>query len=158
MDSRLRGNDGTLDKIIHMNKSWPGAEVELEIPFHDTDPMAVAWHGHYLKYFEVARCALLRVFDYDYPQMQDSGYLWPVVEARLKYVKSAHYGQHIRVQARLTEYEHRLRIDYKIVDAETGARMTVGHTMQVAVDATSREMQFVSPPVLWEKIEQWRKT
>lgn len=35
------------------------AEVEMTVPFHDVDMMEVAWHGHYVKYFELARCALL---------------------------------------------------------------------------------------------------
>ena len=39
--------------------------VEIEIPFHDVDMMEVAWHGHYVKYFEIARCALLDQFDYN---------------------------------------------------------------------------------------------
>ena len=55
------------------------ASVDVEVPFHDVDAMQVAWHGHYVKYFELARCALLRRFDYDCPQMQTSGYLWPIV-------------------------------------------------------------------------------
>ena len=37
--------------------------VEIEIPFHDVDMMEVAWHGHYVKYFEIARCALLDQFE-----------------------------------------------------------------------------------------------
>lgn len=35
------------------------AEVEIQVPFFDVDSMDVVWHGHYIKYFEVARCALL---------------------------------------------------------------------------------------------------
>lgn len=141
----------------------PSAQIELDIPFHDIDPMEVAWHGHYLKYFEHARCALLRMIDYDYPQMRQSGYLWPVVECRIKYVKSARYGQRICVEAALTEYENRLRVDYQIFDvnesidgAKKDQRLTVGHTLQVAVEAVSGEMQFASPAALVEKIEQWR--
>ncbi len=65
------------------------ASVDVEVPFHDVDAMNVAWHGHYVKYFEIARCALLRRFDYDYPQMQASGYLWPIVDCHLKYIRPA---------------------------------------------------------------------
>ena len=36
------------------------ASVEIEIPFHDCDPMQVVWHGNYARYLEVARCELLR--------------------------------------------------------------------------------------------------
>ena len=33
--------------------------VNIDVPFFDVDMMDVVWHGHYIKYFEVARCALL---------------------------------------------------------------------------------------------------
>ena len=67
----------------------PKVEIDVEVPFYDVDAMGVAWHGHYIKYFERARCRLLQTFDYDYPRMQESGYLWPVVELRVKYVRPA---------------------------------------------------------------------
>ena len=35
------------------------AEIELQVPSFDVDMMEVVWHGHYVKYFEQARCALL---------------------------------------------------------------------------------------------------
>ena len=130
------------------------ATVELEVPFHDVDAMNVAWHGHYVKYFEIARCALLRRFDYDYPQMQASGYLWPIVECHLKYVRPAFYSQKLRVRATLVEYENRIKIAYEIRDSESGERLTKGHTVQVAVDAQTRELQFVSPPIVFRNIEK----
>ncbi|ODP32538.1 4-hydroxybenzoyl-CoA thioesterase [Pandoraea sp. ISTKB] len=132
---------------------WLVASADVEIPFHDVDAMEVAWHGHYVKYFEIARCALLRRLNYDYPQMQASGYLWPIVECHLKYVRPARYGQHVRVSASLIEYENRLRIAYEIHDIATHQRLTKGYTMQVAVDARTGEMQFVSPSVVSEKLE-----
>lgn len=133
------------------------AAIEVEVPFHDVDAMTVAWHGHYLKYFELARCALLRRFDYDYPQMQESGYLWPVVECHAKYVRPARYGQRLRVEATLIEYENRLKIAYLIRDAASGERLTKGYTIHVAIDAKTQELQFVSPPVVLEKLQRaWR--
>lgn len=130
------------------------AEALIEVPFHDVDVMDVAWHGHYVKYMELARCALLRQIDYDYPQMRDSGYAWPVVECYLKYVRPARYGQQLQVRAILREYENRLRFDYEIRDAESGERLTKGYTVQVAVDIESGELQFVSPDCLIKRVEQ----
>jgi acyl-CoA thioester hydrolase len=34
-------------------------DTEILVPFFDVDSMNVVWHGHYVKYLEVARCALL---------------------------------------------------------------------------------------------------
>ncbi|MGB2150435.1 MAG: acyl-CoA thioesterase, partial [Cobetia amphilecti] len=67
----------------------PTATVEMEVPFHDVDMMEVAWHGHYVRYLEIARCKLLDMLDYNYPQMRDSGYAWPVIDLRLRYAGPA---------------------------------------------------------------------
>lgn len=134
--------------------SLPTAQTELEIPFHDVDIMGVAWHGHYLRYFEIARCALLRGFDYDYPQMRESGYAWPVVECQVKYVRSLLYGQRVSIRAELVEYENRLKIVYEIRDIATNELLTRGHTVQVAIAVETQELQFVSPPVLFEKLKR----
>ncbi|BED91166.1 MULTISPECIES: acyl-CoA thioesterase [unclassified Pseudoalteromonas] len=127
-------------------------EVEIEIPFHDCDPMNVVWHGNYPRYLEVARCELLRLFDYDYPQMMESGYAWPIVDMQIKYVASAVFTQKIKVVAYLKEFENRLKIDYVITDALTNKRITKATTTQVAVEITSKEMQFASPAVIISKL------
>lgn len=121
---------------------FPENEIELTVPFHDIDVMEIVWHGHYVKYFEIARCALLESINYDYPQMKASGFGWPVVELWIRYPRPARYGQKLRILARITDYDPRLRIEYEIRDAATGERLTKGYTVQVAVDMSTREMQF----------------
>ena len=130
------------------------ASIQVEVPFHDVDAMNVAWHGHYVKYFEIARCALLRLFNYDYPEMKASGYLWPVVECHLKYVRPALYNQQLRVEATLLEYENRIKVGYEIFDVKSGERLTKGHTVQVAIDAMTHELQYVSPAIVFANLEQ----
>jgi acyl-CoA thioester hydrolase len=130
----------------------PKAETEIEIPFHDVDVLHVAWHGHYLKYFEQGRTALLRQIGYDYPQMQESGYAWPVTECQLKYVRPARYGQRVIVSAQLVEYENRMKIAYRLTDAASGEKLTQGYTVQVALKLPSMELQFVTPDVLRHKL------
>ncbi len=126
--------------------------IELQPAFHDLDPMDIVWHGNYAKYLEIARCALLARFNYDYPQMRDSGYAWPIVDMRLKYIRPVSYDQRICIRAEITEWENRLRIDYVITDAVTGQRLNKAHTIQVAVNMQTREMDYICPPVLWERL------
>lgn len=127
-------------------------EIELSPAFHDLDPMDVVWHGNYVKYLEIARNALMARFDYDYPQMKASGYAWPIVDLRLKYVRSLVYGQKVRIRARIVEWENRLKIDYQVRCADSGEVLTKAHSIQVAVDIATREMCWVCPPVLWQKL------
>lgn len=128
------------------------AELALSPAFHDCDPMNVVWHGNYFKYLELARCKLLQRFDYDYPQMLESGYLWPVVDARIKYIRPLRFAQPLVVAVQLTEWENRLKFEYQIRDGETEQVLTRAHTIQVAVEAASGEMLYVCPPVLWQKL------
>jgi len=127
-------------------------EVEVVPAFYDIDPMEIVWHGHYVKYLEVARTALLAKFDYDYPRMRASGYAWPIVDMRLKYVRPAALGQRLVVRAEILEWENRLRIGYLIRDAASGRKLTQASTIQVALDLATREMLYVCPPVLWERL------
>ncbi|WP_312481835.1 acyl-CoA thioesterase [Stutzerimonas nitrititolerans] len=130
------------------------AKVEVLVPFFDVDSMDVVWHGHYIKYFEVARCALLDRIGHNYQQMRDAGYAWPVIDVQLRYMRGARFNQRIIVRADLIEWENRLKINYLINDAETGERMTRGTSVQVAVEIASREMQLASPRVFVEAVER----
>ncbi len=128
------------------------AETVIEVPFHDIDMMEIVWHGYYVKYFEIVRSVLLDQIDYNYTQMRKSGYAWPIIDLHIRYPQPARLGQKLRVKAKVVEWENRLKIKYLIEDADTGQRLTKGHTVQVAVDVEANEMCLVSPPVLAEKL------
>jgi acyl-CoA thioester hydrolase len=128
------------------------ATIAITIPFHDVDSAGMVWHGHYAKYFEVARCELLESFNYGYDAMRVSGFMWPVIDMRVRYAQPIRFGQRIQVKATLREWENRLLIDYLVSDAASGRRLTKGSTSQVAVDMQTGEMCFVSPAVLFERL------
>lgn len=138
-----------------MRKKEPSrwsAEIELQVQFYDLDPMHIVWHGNYVKYLEVVRCALFDKIDYNYTQMRDSGYGWPVIDMQLRYIASAVFGQRLKLHAEIVEWENRLKIDYLITDAATGKRLTRASTTQVAIEIATGEMCFASPTVLLQKL------
>jgi len=128
------------------------AEVEMEIPFHDVDATNVVWHGHYVRYLEIARCVLLDKIDYNYPQMRESGYAWPVIDVRIRYAYPLYFQQTVRIKAEMVEWENRLKVKYLIEDTDTGQRLTKAYTVQVAVDMKSDEMLYASPDILYQKL------
>ena len=127
-------------------------ELELAPAFYDVDPLAVVWHGNYVKYFELCRSELLDKIGYGYQDMVRSGYSWPVVDIRVKFIRPAGLQQKIKVRAEIVEWENRLKVEYKVTDAATGAKLTTGYTIQVAVDMMSGELQFVCPKALWDAL------
>lgn len=135
------------------NKSILSAAIEFEVQFYDVDSMRVVWHGSYVKYLEMARCELLKTFNYNYLQMEESGYLWPIVDMRLKYVASAKLSQLIRVEAILVEYETRLKIEYVTTDVASGQVLNKAYTIQVAVDMQTQEMQYETPQIVLDNVK-----
>jgi acyl-CoA thioester hydrolase len=129
------------------------ARVAVKAQFCECDPMGVVWHGNYLRYFEQARVALMESINYSYRKMAESGYSWPIIDTRIKFIKPVVCDQTVVVRATLGEYEYRLRIDYEIRDSVSGARLTRGYTTQVAVDMKTGEMCFATPKALLEQLK-----
>ncbi|MBV4480195.1 acyl-CoA thioesterase [Pseudomonas khavaziana] len=130
------------------------SDTQILVPFFDIDTMHVVWHGHYVKYLEVARCALLDKLGHNYTAMLESGYAWPVIDMQLRYVRGAIFGQTLNVRASLVEWENRLKVNYLITDLASGERLTRASTVQVAVEIASREMQLASPKVFTDAVER----
>ncbi len=130
------------------------AEVLVKAQFYDLDPMQVVWHGNYVRFLEQARCALLDKIEYNYSEMLRSGYAWPVVDLRIKYVRPVRFGQEVRVTATMVEYENRIKIGYRVIDIASGEVLTKAHTIQVAVDVATNELCFESPSALTDKVRR----
>lgn len=135
-----------------INSPIAPVEVEIKVPFHDVDVMRIVWHGHYLKYFEIARTALMESINYSYAQMAESGYAWPIIDIHSRHGGSAIVGDVLRITATLREWEQRLRITYRIVNTRTGKRITRGSSTQVAVRMPGNEMCYRSPQILFERL------
>lgn len=130
------------------------ASVTCSAEFYDLDPMQVVWHGNYMKFLEQARCALMDRIGYNYEDMRQSDFAWPIVDMRIKYIKPIRWHEPFRIDARLIEYENRLKVAYKIQSVATGALLTKATTIQLAVKASSGELSFVCPTVLTDKVRR----
>jgi acyl-CoA thioester hydrolase len=117
----------------------------VEVNFHDVDMVGVVWHGHYLRYLENARWALMNHLGYGFDRMVAAGFVWPIVELQTKYVNPARFGDRLRVRASLVEWEYRLTLNYLLTRPADDVRIARARTVQVAVDARSGELQFVLP-------------
>jgi acyl-CoA thioester hydrolase len=128
------------------------ATVEAHVAFHDVDVAGVVWHGHYLKYLENARWALMERLDFGLDAMIASGYAWPIVDVHVKYVRTARFNDRLNVQASLVEWENRLTVNYLVTNAATTERVARARTVQVAVEAGTGVLQFATPAVLLERV------
>ena len=103
---------------------------EVRVRYPETDRMNVAWHGHYLAWFEIGRTEWMRAAGAPYRELEDShGLFFPVVEAGARYLASARYDDRLNVETRLARLGGvRVRFDYRIVRAADGTLLATGFT------------------------------
>jgi acyl-CoA thioester hydrolase len=138
------------------DKHWPAheqlsAHVGITVPFQDADPTGVAWHGNYFRYYDAARVALLDKLGFGYREMADMGQIWPIVDTRVRYLRSVPFGSTVNVRAQLVEWEFRLRI-YYLMTAPEGDLLNEAYTVQVPVNARDEQLIIGSPDVLIQNI------
>jgi acyl-CoA thioester hydrolase len=133
-------------------KAIVSASVEAAPQFYDLDPLNIVWHGNYPRFLELGRVAVMERIGYSYAEMARSGFAWPVIDLRMRYARPMKLGQTVRITAGIVEWENILRVAYLIEDSDAKERVMRASSSQVAVDLASQEMQWVSPPILREKL------
>ena len=108
------------------------------MPFHDVDALNVVWHGHYYKYFELARTALFRARRLDVPDMIELGYRMVVIESKCRHTFPLRYGDRFRVSAWFKEVEYRFNVAFEIMNVTAERRVARGHTIMATLDAAGR--------------------
>ncbi|QED28385.1 acyl-CoA thioesterase [Microvenator marinus] len=108
--------------------------VHFEVPFHDVDRANIVWHGHYLRYFEFARTALMRAHRLDVDDFIDLGLGLVVSESRCRHVSPARYADVLRIEARFEAVTHQIVVGYLIVNETSGKVVARGRTSMVCVN------------------------
>ncbi len=124
------------------------ANIRIEVPFHDVDILGIVWHGHYYKYFELARTALYRSCDFDIRKMQAMGYIFPVIESHCRYVQPLKYGQQVSVRAAFEGHISYIKISYTVTDDTTGQRVAYGYSKQAVCNADNTMLMAVPDEVI----------
>jgi len=130
------------------------ASIEVTVAFHDIDIIGVMWHGHYLKYLENARWALMDSIGFGFDAMLASGYAWPIVELHVKYVQAARLGDKLSVRASLVEWQNRIAMNYLVTRSDSQERLARARSVQVAIEAKSHAIQFNTPQFLLDRVQQ----
>ncbi len=140
------------------DKSWPDHDglrsiTEITVPFQDADPTGFVWHGNYFRYYDAARVALLAKLNFGYRQMAELDQIWPIVDTRVRYIRSVPFGATITVSAQLVEWEFRLRLYYDLFDTD-GHRINEAYTVQVPVSAPEESLIIGVPAHVQQQVQK----
>ena len=79
--------------------------TQYRVCYADTDQMGVVYYANYFMLFERARTELLRLNGLSYKEIEEQGFMLPVLDAHAKYHRPARYDDLLDVTARVVEFD-----------------------------------------------------
>lgn len=73
----------------------------FRVAYPDTDQMGTVHHSNYVKYYEVARWELFRSIGIPYHEVEQAGFMLPVITMQFKFIKTTHYDELLTVKTTL---------------------------------------------------------
>lgn len=111
----------------------------LRSRYGETDKMGYVYYGRYLEYFEVARTEMIRSFGISYRELEDDGYMLPVIHAELEYKTPINYDVEMHIEVLVyTTPGVRLQTYYKVYTEDEPNPHVLGEVTLCFVDAESR--------------------
>lgn len=130
-------------------------ETSITVRFNEIDAYQVAWHGHYVAWMEIGRNALSGQFGLDANQLSAEGFLGPVVDLQLKYLKPARFNDKITILTRLYPSETATLVFESVIIGPDNRKLLTGLTTHALTDLDG-VLQFQMPALLVERVERMR--
>ncbi len=114
----------------------------VRVRFGDTDLMGIVHHAVYLSYFEAGRVEYLRRRGVEAEGWAARGLHFPVVDAKLRYRRPAHFDQLLVVESRVSKLTRvTLEFCYDVVRAVDAELLVQGSTLLACVDQTHKPVR-----------------
>lgn len=114
-------------------------EHPMRSRYGETDQMGYVYYGRYLEYFEVARTEMIRAAGIPYRQLEESGFMLPVLESQIQYRLPIFYDELMSIRVMLYEIPSVRLTTYYEIRTQDGAKLhTVAKVVLCFVDAATR--------------------
>lgn len=132
-------------------RTWE--ETTITVRFNEVDAYQVAWHGHYVGWMEIGRLALARRFGLDPFQLTELGYLGPVVQLEVKYLRPARCNDNLTIRTTLEPSEAANLVFISEITGLDGRRLASGRTVHALTDMHGI-LQFRLADAVKERVSQ----
>lgn len=127
-------------------------ETSIKVRFNEVDAYRVAWHGHYVAWMEIGRSALAGRFGLDAFQLAELGYLGPVVNLEIKYLRPARFNDDLTIRTRIIPGESATLVFESVVVNCNDLKLAVGLTTH-ALTNMEGVLQFQLPPAVAGRLD-----
>jgi acyl-CoA thioester hydrolase len=130
------------------------SQTSVKVRFNEIDSLGIAWHGHYVKYFEDGREAFGAEHGLGYLDVYENGLVTPIVSLSCNYKKPLSYGDSILIETTFTDSPAaKIHFTYKVYQQSRQELVAEGCTTQVFLDSETRTLLLNTPTFF----EDWKK-
>ncbi len=131
---------------------YPTVETIIRVRYAETDQSGIVYNAHYLIWCELGRGEYFWQRGGDYAKdVEASGFTLPVVEAQLRYLAPARYGEMVSIRTTIKEIKSReVVFAYEIRNAGTGQPLCTAWTRHFCVNRSGKVATI--PPEIRAKI------
>lgn len=126
----------------------PEAHVyHTRVRYADTDQMGIAHHARYYEWFESARTDLIRTIGISYRELEEKGFMLPVLETGCRYLQPVHYDDLLAIQCAIVFHTRlKLKISYRLYVEGDPILRSEGFTLHCFMNGEGRPVR-VSPDI-----------
>ncbi len=140
-----------MDKIANESTGGTIHRSECRVIYGDTDSGGVVYYANYLRFFEAGRTEILRTHGASYRELEEQGYILPVVECHTRYKASARYDDLLIVETSVQDVKKMsCRFNHRITRADDQRLLVKGYTIHACVDLQGKLTRF--PDYFLEKL------
>lgn len=122
--------------------------TKVRVRYGDTDAAAVVYHANYLRFFEIGRTELMRDWICSYSEIEQMGFILPVVECWTRFKAPAFYDDLLFIETTVAEVSRlKCKFNYRVcknVEGKDRPKLLVkGYTVHAA---TTKEGKLTQLP------------
>lgn len=127
--------------------------------YGDTDAGGVVYNANYLRYFEIGRTELMRQWVCSYREIEELGFVLPVIECWSRFKSPAFYDDMLTIETTIAEVSSlKCRFSYRILRQEADTTqskklLVKGYTVHAAVTRAGKLTRL--PQDIIQKIAQF---
>ncbi len=130
-------------------------EVKHRLAFSEVDALAIGWHGHYARFFEMAHTELMRKIGLTYAAYRENNVGAPIVQLHADYYAPLDLDEEFTIRAELVwSGGARLNVNYELVK-ENGELAGTGYTVQMLFNPYDHTPCLAPPPFVEEVFRRW---
>lgn len=132
-------------------------KTSVRVRYADTDQMKYVYNGKYFEYFEVGRTEMMREIGLPYKDIENSGFLMPVIETKITYLSPAFYDELLEIQTIVPEFPKiKVHIDHVIKSLDRSIEIVKGY-VELAFINTQTMKPTRAPKIFTDAIAKFYK-